>query len=142
IIFTFSIISQFSYSYVMTDKNLYIQRRQFIFYKSHINISFEDLENLITQQSIFGKLIGIGNVLPILKINSDVSPKVNNERTGIQNFIYVIKLLISYKRSSKEIILPPSECFFGIKQPMVIYELANELIDLENGRPDLLVQND
>ena len=54
----------------------------------------------------------------------------------------VIKLLISYKRSSKEIILPPSECFFGIKQPMVIYELANELIDLENGRPDLLVQND
>lgn len=142
IIFSFSIISQFSYSYIMTDKNLYIQRRKLIFYKSHTSIAFEDLENLITQQSIVGKLIGIGNILPILEINSDIPPKANDERNLIQKSAHIIKLLIFYKRSSKEIILPPSECFFGIKQPMVVYELANELIDMKNGRPDLLVEND
>ena len=142
IIFAFSIISQLSYYYIMTDKNLYIQKRQLIFYKSHTSIAFEDLENLTTQQSIIGKLINIGNILPFLEINSDISPEVNNERTTIQKFIYMMKLLIFYKRSSKEIVMTPSECFFGIKKPMVIYELANELIDKRNGRPDLSGKND
>ena len=68
IIFAFSIISQFSYYYIMTDKNLYIQKRQLIFYKSHTSIAFEDLENLTTQQSIIGKLINIGNIHRKVKI--------------------------------------------------------------------------
>jgi hypothetical protein len=32
----------------------------------------------------------------------------------------------------KELHTTPSECLFGIRKPMVVYELANELMDENN----------
>jgi hypothetical protein len=72
----------------------------------------------------------------------DIDSQTSTERTLPQKFFQIIKLLMFHKRQRKTILSPPSKCFFGIKSHMNLYELANELIDAKNGRPDLTVEND
>lgn len=143
IIILFSIISQFSHTYLITDQNFHFRKTHLIFYQSYTSMSFEEFDNLKTQQSLIGKLIGFGNILPIVDSNKSIDSNVeNNTKSTFEKLSYFFKSLLFYQRSGEEIMLPPSECLFGIKQPMLIYELANELIDIRNGRPDLMVQND
>jgi len=33
--------------------------------------------------------------------------------------------------------LKPSECFFGVKNPMLVYQLADEIIDNNNGEIEI-----
>ena len=143
ILILFSMISQFSYTYLITDQNFHFRKSHLIFYNSYTCMSFEEFDNLKTQQSLMGKLIGFGNILPIVDSNKSIdSNGDNNVKSTVEKFSYLFKLLLFYQRSGKEIMMSPSECLFGIKQPMLIYELTNELIDIRNGRPDLMVQNE
>jgi len=136
-----TIISQFSFTYLITDQNLHFRERHFIFYKSYNKIGLHELENLMTQQSIFGKIFGFGNILPILDDNSEVISNPPIERSIPQIFYRMSKFIIFHQRNLKVASLPPSKCFFGINKPMIIYQLVNELMDSRNGRPDLITDN-
>ena len=136
-----TIISQFSFSYLITDQNLHFRERYFIFYKSYNSIGLDELKNLKTQQSMMGKVFGFGNILPIQNDNLEAPSHSLSERSMPQIFYRFFKYILFHKRNLKVDLLPPSKCFFGIKKPMIIYELVNELMDARNGRPDLISEN-
>ena len=142
ILFISSLISQQSFSYLMTDQKLHFRKRNFIFYKSYNTIDFDELENIKTNQTILGKIFRFGDILPIIVHAPEIDSQTSTERSLPQKFFQIIKLLMFHKRQRKTILSPPSKCFFGIKSHMNLYELANELIDAKNGRPDLTVEND
>lgn len=142
ILFISSLISQQSFSYLMTDQKLHFRKRNFIFYKSYNTIDFDELENIKTNQTILGKIFRFGDILPIMVHAPEIDSQTSTERSLPQKFFQIIKLLMFHKRQRKTILSPPSKCFFGIKSHMNLYELANELIDAKNGRPDLTVEND
>tara|TARA_B100000902_G_scaffold245451_1_gene232406 strand:- start:516 stop:1430 length:915 start_codon:yes stop_codon:yes gene_type:complete len=133
----YTLISQFSYSYLITEKNIFIKRKILFIYNSITIFSLDELANLKTQTSYFGKIMGYGNILPISKKDLEIQPKVKIERVGFQKVIHIIKLFISYKRVKKELHATPSECLFGIRKPMVVYELANELMDENNAEIEI-----
>ena len=142
ILFISSLISQQSFSYLMTDQKLHFRKRNFIFYKSYNTIDFDELENIKTNQTILGKIFRFGDILPIIVHAPEIDSQTSTERSLPQKFFQIIKLLMFHKRQRKTILSPPSKCFLGIKSHMNLYELANELIDAKNGRPDLTVEND
>jgi hypothetical protein len=133
----YTLISQFSYSYLITEKNIFIKRKILFIYNSITIFSLDELANLKTQTSYFGKIMGYGNILPISKEDLEIQPKVKIERVGFQKVIHIIKLFISYKRVKKESHTTPSECLFGIRKPMAVYELANELMDKNNAEIEI-----
>ena len=128
----YTVISQFSYSYLITDKNIYIRGKILFFYNSITVFTLHELVNVKTQFSYLGKVMRYGNILPITEINLEVKPKVNLERGVYQKTFQIIKLLIFHKRVKKDLMMNPSECLFGVKNPMAVYELANELMDNNN----------
>ena len=128
----YTVISQFSYSYLITDKNIYIRGKILFFYNSITVFTLHELVNVKTQFSYLGKVMRYGNILPITEINLEVKPKVNFERGVYQKIFQIIKLLIFHKRVKKDLMMNPSECLFGVKNPMAVYELANELMDNNN----------
>ena len=85
----------------------------------------------------FGKIMGYGNILPIAEENLEIQSKVKIKRAGFQKVIHIIKLLIYYKIVRKELIKPPSECIFGVRRPMRVYELASELMDENNTETEI-----
>ena len=133
----YTVTSQFSYSYLITDKNIYIRRKILFFYNSITIFSLDELVNLKTNMSYFGKIMGYGNILPIVEENLEMQSKVKIQRVGFQKVIHIIKLLISYKIVKKELMKPPSECIFGVKKPMRVYELASELMDENNTESEI-----
>ena len=132
----YSVISQLSYSYLITDKNIYLKRK-ILFYNSFTIIAIDEIVNVKAQMSSFGKILGYGNLLLITEKDTEIKSNSNTERNGIQKFFYVLKILISYKRQRKELILKPSECFFGVKNPMLVYQLADEIIDNNSGEIEI-----
>jgi len=132
----YSVISQFSYSYLITDKNIYLKRK-ILFYNSFTIIAIDEIVNVKAQMSSFGKILGYGNLLLITEKDTEIKSNSNIERNGIQKFFYILKILISYKRKRKELILKPSECFFGVKNPMLVYQLADEIIDNNSGEIEI-----
>ena len=128
----YTVISQFSYSYLITDNHVYINRKILFFYNSITVFKLDELVNLKTQISYLGKVVGYGNILPITEGDLELKPKVSSERGGFQRVIQTIKLFIFYKRAKKDLSMSPSECIFGVKKPMAVYELANELMDSNN----------
>ncbi len=133
----YTLISQFSYSYLITEKNIFIKRKILFFYNSITVFSLDELANLKTQISFLGKIMGYGNILPIAKEDLEIEPQVKIERVGFQKVIHIIKLFISYKRVKKELQKAPSECLFGVRKPMMVYELANELMDENNAEIEI-----
>jgi hypothetical protein len=133
----YNIISQFSYSYLITDKNIYIRRKILLFYNSITVFRLDELVNLKTQMSFFGKIIGYGNILPITEESLEIQSKIKVEKSGFQKIIHFIRLFISYQRPKKELKMNPSECIFGVRKPMIVYELANELIDENNAEIEI-----
>ena len=128
----YTVISQFSYSYLITDKKIHIRKKILYFYNSITVITLDELVNLKTQISFMGKIIGYGNILPITEEDFEIKPKVKIERGGFHKLIHIIKLFFFHKRAKKELPMTPSDCLFGVKKPMVVYELASELMDNNN----------
>ena len=88
----YTVISQFSYSYLITDKKIHIRKKILYFYNSITVITLDELVNLKTQVSFMGKIIGYGNILPIIEEDLEIKPKVRIERGGFQQVIHIIKL--------------------------------------------------
>ena len=128
----YTVISQFSYSYLITDKKIRIRKKILFFYNSITVFTLDELVNLKTQISFMGKIIGYGNILPITEEDFEIKPKVKIERGGFHKLIHIIKLFFFHKRAKKELPMTPSDCLFGVKKPMVVYELASELMDNNN----------
>ena len=78
---------------------------------------------------------GVGLQVESLGVSVGISEDGEDENipTGLRRFFLVIFGWISIQRSKSVMATDPSNCLYGIKNPMEKYRLINELMDLNVG---------
>ena len=64
----------------------------------------------------------------------------NSVSTGVMKLIHMIFGLVTWKRNRTVMASDPAVCLYGIKRPMRIYRLINEMID-KGGDSSALSEN-
>ena len=141
VMISLTFIYQHSFYYAITDKRIHI-RKSFLFIDASVHgISFEKIENLKANPPIIGRIFGYGNVHILtasglgiqqesfdsgLAVPAEVTPNMENN-PSLSIFGWVTK-----QRRRTSVAQDPSDCLYGIKSPMKIYRLINELMDANN----------
>jgi membrane protein YdbS with pleckstrin-like domain len=141
----FTLLYQSSFQYAITDKRIHI-RKKFLYFDTSVHgISFQKVENLKADPTILGRIFGFGNVHIItgsgvgLQVES-LSVSVGGAATdikeapkGAKRLISMLFGLITKQRNRTVMATDPADCLYGIRGPMKIYRLINELIDKNVG---------
>ncbi|MFL2958140.1 MAG: PH domain-containing protein [Candidatus Thalassarchaeaceae archaeon] len=137
-------IYQNAFHYAITDKRIHI-RKSFLFFDTSVHgISFEKIENLKANPPIIGRILGFGNVhiltasgIGIQQESIDTGLGVPEEITldGGKKTSLSVFGWISKQRRRNSVAQDPSDCLYGIRGPMKIYRLINELMDANNNLP-------
>ena len=137
-------IYQNAFRYAITDKRIHI-RKNFLFFDTSVHgISFEKIENLKANPPIIGRILGFGNVhiltasgLGMQQESIDTGLGVPEEITidGGKKTSLSVFGWISKQRRRNSVAQDPSDCLYGIRSPMKIYRLINELMDANNNLP-------
>ena len=144
VMFVLTVMYQRAFTYVITDKQVYLKKDflKFIDSNSHA-ISLSKIENLKVERSLIGRFLGYGSLHVItasglgLKEDSmsvgvgavsDVTDAATKETSNIvvrlfRFFVFMMRL----QRTRKTVDLNPEDCFYGIRRPMDVYALVNEL---------------
>ena len=144
VMFILTVMYQRAFTYVITDKQVYLKKDflKFIDSNSHA-ISLSKIENLKVERSLIGRILGYGSLHVITASGlglkeesmsigagavSDVAEAATKETSNIvvrlfRFFIFMMKL----QRTRKTVDLDPEDCFYGIRRPMDVYALVNEL---------------
>ena len=147
----FTKMYQSSFHYALTDKRIHIRKRFLYFDTSVHGISFNKVENLKADPTILGRIFGFGNVhivtgsgvglqVESLGMTAGGATEVKESPTGVSRVISLLFGWITMKRDRTVMATDPADCLYGVKNPMGIYRLINELIDKEVG-PTGSVQN-
>jgi len=104
--------------------------------------------NVKTQQSFIAKLIGFGNVIILAEdednvearhSDEDSSELINYEEVSTTKKVFkLLKVLLSFQRERVDLVLSPANSLYGVKNPMLVYKIVNEMMDRKQGRPGLL----
>ncbi|MBT3357308.1 MAG: PH domain-containing protein [Euryarchaeota archaeon] len=143
-----TILYQISFQYVVTDNMIHI-RRQILFMGVYSRvISYDRILNIKTQQSFFAKLIGFGNVIfltededndTIRQSDEDISDLMNNDNVSAAKKVFkLLKIILLVQRERVDIVPNPANSLYGVKNPMLVYKIVNEMMDRKQGRPGLL----
>ena len=144
VMFILTVMYQRAFTYVITDKQVYLKKDflKVIDSNSHA-ISLSKIENLKVERSLIGRILGYGSLHVITASGlglkeesmsigagavSDVAEAATKETSNIvirlfRFFIFMMKL----QRARKTVDLDPEDCFYGIRRPMDVYALVNEL---------------
>ena len=144
VMFILTVMYQRAFTYVITDKQVYLKKDflKVIDSNSHA-ISLSKIENLKVERSLIGRILGYGSLHVITASGlglkeesmsigagavSDVAEAATKETSNIvirlfRFFIFMMKL----QRTRKTVDLDPEDCFYGIRRPMDVYALVNEL---------------
>ena len=147
----FTKMYQRSFNYALTDKRIHIRKRFLYFDTSVHGISFQKVENLKADPTILGRLFGFGNVhivtgsgvglqVESLGMSAGAAAEVKEPPKGASRIISLLFGWITMKRDRTVMATDPADCLYGVKNPMGIYRLINELIDKEVG-PTVSMQN-
>ena len=143
---TLTVLYQRSFDYAITDKRIHI-RKNFLFVDSSVQgISFHKIENLKADPTILGKILGYGNVhvvtgsgvgLQVESIGVGVGIATDSSEPlhGFRKVISAVFGLITKQRQRTEMSADPANCLYGVKSPMDVYRLINELMDNNVGPP-------
>ncbi len=140
----FTKMYQRSFHYALTDKRIHIRKRFLYFDTSVHGISFQKVENLKADPTILGRLFGFGNVhivtgsgvglqVESLGMTAGGAAEVKETPKGASRIISLLFGWITMKRDRTVMATDPADCLYGVKKPMEIYRLINELIDKEVG---------
>ena len=143
-----TILYQISFQYVVTDKMIHV-RRQILSMRVYSRaIPYNMILNVQTQQSIIAKLIGFGNVIVLtedgdnvttLHSDEDSSELINNEEVSTTKKVFkLLKVLLFVQRERVDLVHSPANSLYGVKNPMIVYKIVNEMMDRKQGRPGLL----
>ena len=129
---------QHAFHYAITDKRIHI-RKSFLFIDTSVHgISFDKIENLKANPPIIGRILGYGNVhiltasgLGIQQESLDTGIGIPEELTSSKAKKTPLSVFawVSKQRRRSSVAQDPSDCLYGIKSPMKIYRLINELMD-------------
>jgi len=131
---------QKSFQYAITDKRIHLRKQFLYFDSSNHGMSFDKIENLKLAPPIIGRIFGFGHVHIVtasgiglredesgigggLATDSEFLPK---EGKGAMGFIFG---WITAQRQRTTVDQDPADCLFGVRKPLNIYRLINELID-------------
>ena len=142
----FTLMYQRSFQYAITDKRIHI-RKKFLYFDTSVHgISFHKVENLKSDPTILGRIFGFGNVHVItgsgvglqveslgVSVGGGATPEIKEIPTGIKRIFSMLFGLITKKRERTVMATDPADCLYGIRKPMQIYRLINELIDTNVG---------
>ncbi len=137
-------IYQNAFHYAITDKRIHI-RKNFLFFDTSVHgISFEKIENLKASPPIIGRILGYGNVHILTASGLGIQQESVDTGLGMPEEIVTNKGKktslsvfgwISRQRRRNSVAQEPSDCLYGIRNPMKIYRLINELMDANNNLP-------
>jgi len=132
---------QRSFRYAITDRRIHI-RKQFLYLDTSAHgISFENIENLKVNPSLIGKILDFGNVHMVtasgIGLREDKSgigagfgaDAGSISSVGGRTIFRSLFVWITAQRERKTVDQDPEDCLFGIRSPMDIYRLINELSD-------------
>ncbi|MBK64906.1 MAG: hypothetical protein CMB47_05225 [Euryarchaeota archaeon] len=137
-------IYQNAFHYAITDKRIHL-RKNFLFFDTSVHgISFEKIENLKANPPIIGRILGYGNVHILTASGLGIQQESVDTGLGMPEEIVTNKGKktslsvfgwISKQRRRNYVAQEPSDCLYGIRGPMKIYRLINELMDANNNLP-------
>ena len=141
----FTIMYQRSFQYAITDKRIHI-RKKFLYFDTSVHgISFQKVENLKADPTILGRIFGFGNVHIVtgsgvgLQVESlgvavgGATPEIKEVPKGVRRLLSMLFGLVTKKRERTVMATDPADCLYGIRRPMDVYRLINELIDVNIG---------
>ena len=141
----FTLLYQRSFQYAITNKRIHILK-QFLYFDTSVHgISFQKVENLKADPTILGRIFGFGNVHIVtgsgvgLQVDSlgasigGASTEVNEPAKGVMRILSMFFVLLTKQRNRTVMATDPADCLYGIRKPMGIYRLINELIDKDVG---------
>ena len=139
---------QRSFQYAITDRRVHI-RKNFMHFDSSVHgIAFQKIENLKADPTLLGRLLGFGNVHVVtgsgvgLQVESlgmsvgagaagDAAPA--GTPAGVKKVLSMLFGFITKQRQRTVLNQDPADCLYGIRNPMKIYRLINELMDANMG---------
>jgi len=143
-----TILYQTSFQYVVTDKMIHVRRQILSMGVYSRVIPYNMILNVKTQQSFIAKLIGFGNVIILAEdednvearhSDEDSSELINYEEVSTTKKVFkLLKVLLSVQRERVDLVLSPANSLYGVKNPMLVYKIVNEMMDRKQGRPGLL----
>ena len=140
----FTKLYQRSFGYAITDKRIHI-RKKFLYFDTSVHgISFQKVENLKADPTILGRIFGFGNVhivtgsgvaLQMESVGISLGPasEVIQSSKGAARFFSLLFGWITIQRGRTVMAEDPADCLYGVRSPMEIYRLINELIDKNVG---------
>ena len=136
----FTRIYQRSFQYALTDRRIHIRKRFLYLDTSTHGIAFNKVENIKADPTILGRILGFGNVHIVtgsgvgLQTESSglslgVISEANKTARGSAGVISFLFGWIMKKRERTVMARDMGDCLYGIRDPLGVYRLINELID-------------
>ena len=144
VMFLLTVMYQRAFTYVITDKQVYLKKEflKFVDANSHA-ISLTKIENLKVERSLIGRMLGYGSLHVItasgmglrqesMSIGGGATTEVTDAATN-QSSNFLVRMLrfmfivVRLQRTRTTVDLDPEDCFYGIRNPMDVYALVNEL---------------
>ncbi len=142
--FSITFLYQRSFHYAITDKRIHIRQSFLYFETSAHGISYHKVENLKADPTILGRLLGFGNIHVVtgsgvglqvesLGINAGASTGIKEPPKGKFRIFSILLGWITVQRNRTVEATDPADCLYGIRRPMDVYRLINELMDTNVG---------
>ena len=136
-----TVMYQRAFRYAITDRRIHIRKDFLYFDTSAHGISFDNIENLKVDPSIIGKVFGFGNVHMVTAsgiglredesgIGAGLAANTDSTSEGGKRLTRAAFGWISAQRQRTTVDQDPEDCLYGIRNPMGIYRLINELVDI------------
>ena len=136
-----TVLYQRAFRYAITDRRIHI-RKQFLYFDTSAHgISFSNIENLKVDPSIIGRFLGFGNLHVVTAsgiglredeigvgagLVADVDSMLPDRRRGLVRSAFG---WVSAQRQRTTVDQNPEDCIYGVRDPLLLYRLINELID-------------
>jgi len=141
---SFTLLYQRSFQYAITDKRIHIRQSFLYFETSAHGISYHKVENLKADPTILGRILGYGNIHVVtgsgvglqvesLGISAAHSTEVREQSKGKRRILSFFLGWISVQRNRTVEATDPADCLYGVRRPMDVYRLINELMDSNVG---------
>ena len=139
-----TVLYQRSFQYAITDKRIHIRQSFLYFETSAHGISYHKVENLKADPTILGRILGFGNIHVVtgsgvglqvesLGTSAGVAPEIIQPPGGKMRIFSFLLGWITLQRDRTVEASDPADCLYGIRRPMDVYRLINELMDANVG---------
>ena len=139
-----TVLYQRSFQYAVTDKRIHIRQSFLYFETSAHGISYHKVENLKSDPTILGRILGFGDIHVVtgsgeglqvesLGASAGVAPEIIQPLGGKMRIFSFLLGWITLQRDRTVEASDPADCLYGVRRPMDVYRLINELMDANVG---------